>query len=72
MCVYHSLAILFHVVTSATYPTSFLLFSLLSPGTPGAAPYGGCSLHFNQVEANMKLRSGTLVTTFSLVHNQIN
>ena len=25
-------------------------------GTPGATPYGGCYLHFNQVEANMVLR----------------
>lgn len=25
-------------------------------GTPGATPYGGCPQHFNQVEANMKLR----------------
>ena len=29
---------------------------LWSAGTPGAAPYGGCYLHFNQVEANMVLR----------------
>lgn len=35
----------------------FLSCVLSLPGTPGAAPYGGCSRHFNQVEANMKLRS---------------
>ncbi len=25
-------------------------------GTPGATPYGGCYLHFNMVEANLRLR----------------
>lgn len=32
------------------------LFVLYISGTPGATPYGGCFQHFNQVEANMKLR----------------
>jgi len=35
--------------------------SYMIEGTPGATPYGGCSLHFNQVEANMKLRSAGLI-----------
>lgn len=38
-------------------PTLSILLVSCFLGTPGAAPYGGCSLHFNQVEANMKLRS---------------
>ena len=34
-----------------------LVWSLfLPPGTPGATPYGGSFQHFNQVEANMRLR----------------
>lgn len=30
--------------------------SFMIEGTPGATPYGGCYLHFNQVEANLRLR----------------
>lgn len=30
--------------------------SYMIEGTPGATPYGGCPLHFNLVEPNMKLR----------------
>lgn len=30
-------------------------------GTPGATPYGGCYQHFNQVEANMRLRREQLM-----------